>query len=158
MEKPENKDVVKQDSPLQTDPPKNHKKPPKTVIREIRQEFSGPIPPPEILMQYKEVDPSFPDRIVAMTENNLRHIQRLQEQEIQNELRLGILGAVLGFIIGMTTVICGTVVILNGYEAAGTILAGAGLTSLVGTFVYGVKAKGSAQASTPPASKSTPQA
>ena len=43
---------------------------------EIAKLSIGPIPPPEILKGYKEIDPSFPERIFKMAEKEqrFRHI------------------------------------------------------------------------------------
>lgn len=37
--------------------------------------FQGPLPPPEDLQKFKEVDPSFPGRIMAMAERQAEHRQ-----------------------------------------------------------------------------------
>lgn len=38
---------------------------------QVCRSYSGPIPDPESLQKYREIDPSFPDRIMAMTEKAL---------------------------------------------------------------------------------------
>ena len=49
-----------------------------------------------------------------------------------------LLGIAAGFVIGMTGLICATILGLNGAQTVAGIIGGASLTGLVGTFIYGV--------------------
>ncbi|WP_343353257.1 hypothetical protein V3I05_07940 [Helicobacter mastomyrinus] len=40
-------------------------------VLQARASFEGPIPPPQILSGYKDIDSSFPDRILKMAEEDL---------------------------------------------------------------------------------------
>ena len=46
--------------------------------------FVGPIPPPEFLSQYKAIDPTYPDRIMHLAENE----QRIKEYEIETNYKI----------------------------------------------------------------------
>lgn len=47
------------------------------------------------------------------------------------------MGLVFGFVIGMTGIIAGIIIISIGQVIAGSVISGVTLASLVGTFVYG---------------------
>jgi uncharacterized membrane protein len=43
------------------------------VVKAVSQQFSGPIPPPQILGDYDKVQPGFAERIIAMAEREQSH-------------------------------------------------------------------------------------
>ena len=49
------------------------------VAEVIRSEFSGPIPPPNIIKGYEEVLPGSADRILAMAEKQSNHRQEMEK-------------------------------------------------------------------------------
>lgn len=53
----------------------------KTVIQEI--EFSGPMPPPNILSGYEKILPGAADSILTMTETQSRHRQQMEKRMIE---------------------------------------------------------------------------
>ena len=48
------------------------KEPNRVILKKAAQLFEGPIPPPQILKGYKDIDDSFPDRILKMAEKDLQ--------------------------------------------------------------------------------------
>lgn len=44
----------------------------------LRSEFAGPIPHPKLMAEYKQVDSTFPDRILKMAEDDLKITHRMQ--------------------------------------------------------------------------------
>lgn len=44
----------------------------------LRSEFAGPIPHPKLMAEYKQVDSTFPDRILKMAEEDLKTTHRMQ--------------------------------------------------------------------------------
>ncbi len=101
------------------------------------EQFSGPLPHPQILSQYNQIVPDAANRIIAMAESQAEHRQQLESQVIGSDIRNSRLGLHYGLIIGLTTVIGATVCIFSGFQIGGSILGSAGLSSLVGVFVYG---------------------
>lgn len=99
--------------------------------------FSGPLPPPHILSQYNEIVPGAADRIISLAENQSEHRQKIENKIIESDIKNSRLGLHYGLIIGLISVIGGTICILNGHEVPGSIIGGTGLTGLVGVFVYG---------------------
>lgn len=56
------------------------------------EQFQGPIPHPEHMQQYKDIDPAFPNRIISMAESNLDHKQLIEKIEVYGQLFMGFLG------------------------------------------------------------------
>lgn len=59
--------------------------------------YSGKLPPPEMMAQYNQVDPTFADRILSMAETEQNHIHKVEK----TQLRTGIIMASLGMICGI---------------------------------------------------------
>lgn len=90
----------------------------------------GPIPPPKILREYKEIDPSFPERIFKMAE---------KEQEFRHKsFRYG---QVLGFIITIFALTCGTYLGIKGKEWLGGGIGLGALASIVLAYLYSQRQK-----------------
>ena len=88
--------------------------------------ISSPLPPPEVLKKYKEIDPSLPDRLVKMMEREQRHRHLIT-----------FLGEIFGFIVVVGGFISAIVLGIYGREwLAGTIGLGA-IASIVGAYFYG---------------------
>jgi len=106
-------------------------------IRATQEIFEGPLPKPEILQEFDNIVPGAAERIIVMAEEQAAHRQKLEYIVVKSGSRDSLLGLICGFIIGIVTIGCGTYCIQAGQPAAGTILGGTGLSSLVGVFIYG---------------------
>lgn len=62
-----------------------------TTIQLIEQ-FAGPIPHPEHMRQYKDIDESLPNRIVSMAESNLAHKQSIEKIAVIGQFLMAFLG------------------------------------------------------------------
>jgi len=64
------------------------------VIETIQhsEQFTGPIPHPDHMQKYQDIDQSFPDRILKMAESNLAHKQSVEKTVIHGQLFMGFLG------------------------------------------------------------------
>jgi len=64
------------------------------VIEFIKSEeqFSGPVPHPEHMKQYKSIDKSLPNRFTTMAEKSLAHKIWLEKSIVLGEWVMGILG------------------------------------------------------------------
>lgn len=103
--------------------------------------YAGPLPPPELLVQYNQTVPDAAERIIIMAESQSGHRQELESKVIESDIKNSRLGLHYGLIIGLAAVIGGTICIASGYEVGGSIIGGTGLTGLVGVFVYGSRSK-----------------
>lgn len=90
--------------------------------------WSGPIPPPEALERYNQIDSTFADRILAMTEKEVKH-RHFSEY----------IGQATSFIVAVCGLFTAAYLGLNGKQWLG---AGVGLTvfgSIVASFMFTVK-------------------
>ena len=113
------------------------------VIREI--EFSGPIPPPNIISGYEKILPGAADRILTMAEKQSDHRQQMEKKMIEAEARDGLLGILSGFALGMGCVIAAIVMAIVYPKSAGVIsgavLGSAGVASIAGTAIKSTRRK-----------------
>lgn len=111
------------------------------VIREIQ--FSGPIPPPNIINEYEKILPGSADRILAMAEKQSKHRQTMEKMMIQAESRDSLLGILFGFLLGIGCVVAAIVMSIVYPSSAGVIsgavLGGAGVTSIAITAIKSTK-------------------
>ncbi len=99
-----------------------------------QQEFySGPIPHPAIMSQYKELDPSFPDRILTMAEKQAESRQYV-ERTNANQKVYALFAATL---ISVLTIGGGFACIFWDKNWQGLALIIAQLATLVGALIYG---------------------
>ena len=109
----------------------------KTVMQEI--EFSGPMPPPNILSGHEKILPGAADRILTMTETQSRHRQQMEKRMIEAEARDGLLGVLFGFALGGGCIIAAVIMVFVYPQAAGVIsgaiLGSSGVTSIAITSI-----------------------
>lgn len=79
-------------------PPVSKAKPPSGIQVAQASFFQGPLPPPEDLQKFKEVDPSFPERIIAMAERQAGHRQALELRQVKVIVRARYLGLGTAFL------------------------------------------------------------
>jgi len=72
-----------------------------------------------------------------MAHSQTEHRQELEKKVIGSDILNSRLGLIFGFLIGMTGIISGVIIISKGQVFAGSFISGVTLVSLVGTFVYG---------------------
>ena len=81
--------------------------------------FQGPLPHPDVLKGYAEVDPSFPDRVIGLTENQSQHRQNIEnivvEANIKNQRR----GSIFAFILGLVAIVGAFVLLFTGKSVTG---------------------------------------
>lgn len=101
--------------------------------------FEGPLPPPEVFAKYESICPGAADRILRMAERQAEHRQELEKKIVKANSRDGLLGVIFALIIVIFALICGTIVSINGLPWAGSFIGAAGLSSVVGAFIYGTR-------------------
>ena len=107
-----------------------------TVSSEI---FSGPVPPPEILAEYKSIDPNIPDRIITMAENQQAHTHELEKYAMKSAVKTESKGQTYALIVSLTIILGSMFLIYDGKEISGGILAGSTLIGLAYVFITGRK-------------------
>lgn len=112
------------------------------IAQEIRSEFSGPLPHPEILARYEEILPGAATRIFEMAEEQALHRRYMEKNSLALSGRDALLGIVLGFIIALSGIVGGILIIAFNSDSVGALISGSAISgsSLVGiirTFVIG---------------------
>jgi uncharacterized membrane protein len=106
-------------------------------VLEITSHYRGPIPSGEMLDSYNAaLGPGGASRVLALTERQSAYRQDLERMMVQSEISIRHRGQTYGFILAMTALIAGTVLIAVGKSAAGLVPIIGGLVTLVGVFVY----------------------
>lgn len=99
--------------------------------------FSGPLPPPEILVKYNDAVPGGAERIIAMAEEQSRHRQALESAVIATNCTTQKTGPIFGFIISMTAILGGIYLISAGKSAEGLTSIVTSLVALASVFIVG---------------------
>jgi uncharacterized membrane protein len=99
-------------------------------------QFSGPLPPPEVLERYNHALPGAAERSFAMAESQHAHRQELEKQIVAANVSAQKLGAWFGFIVAMTVIAGGFWSLLEGKSVAGVAAIITALVGLVGVFAY----------------------
>lgn len=95
------------------------------IIR-IEAAFSGPLPPPEILVRYNDALPDGADRIVKLAEAQSRHRRSMESR-----------GQLFAFTLALVAILAGVALILDGKSAEGLVPLIGAIGGLAGVFVYG---------------------
>ena len=101
--------------------------------------FSGPLPPPEVLEKYNQCVPGLAERIITMAEQQSKHRQGLERTVVDSNTFVQKVGPFLGFVVAMTAVVGGILLILKGKDGYGLAAIITALASLAGVFIYGKK-------------------
>ena len=99
--------------------------------------FSGPIPPPAVLADYDHVVPGSADRILAMAESNARHRREIEAKVVDSNCRAQSRGQVLAFVLALTTIVAGSLLIYAGHEGKGFAMVVTAAGSLIGAYLWG---------------------
>lgn len=111
------------------------------VAVKIAQQFSGPIPPPQILERYEDIVPGSAERILKMAENQADHRQAIEKRIVNSSVVNERLGLFFGFTIGLVAIGAGVFCIFNGYSLPGSFIGTGGIIGLVTVFIIGSKPK-----------------
>ena len=79
--------------------------------------YVGPLPHPDILKGFKEIDEDFPNRILSMTEKYVEANVYEQKKRAWRNFIVPILGQVFTFLLGIGGMACGVLLSLKGMEA-----------------------------------------
>lgn len=118
-------------------PQKQNQQVVRRVTQQISASFSGPIPPPDILIKYNDAIPDGAERILEMAEKQNEHRMALETKVISADIVRANFGVGAGLIVAVLFGILSFLLIRGGQEVAGIILGTGDLATLVGVFVYG---------------------
>lgn len=103
--------------------------------------FLGPLPPAEELAKYNNAVPDAAERILKMAEIQANHRQALETRVVRSEMRRAWGGLFCGLIVSVLALSASTYVIMNGHDAAGSLLFGSSLASIVIAFIKGTESR-----------------
>ena len=103
---------------------------------------SGPIPTPETLAAYDKAIPGLGERIIASYEAEYSNRHRLEQMSLQGDIDAMKLahwdvrrGQWLGFVISITGILSGAILVYLNHDVAGASLGGLSLASLLTAFL-----------------------
>lgn len=98
---------------------------------------SGPLPSPEILVQYNNAVPGAAERIIAMAEHDFAHLQSMEKMHLSAYYQDRRLGQIFGFSIAVLALGGSVFLAFTGHESTASIIGGTTLVALVSIFVVG---------------------
>ncbi len=108
----------------------------------------GPLPPPEVLSAYGEVDPSFPERILKMAEAQAEHRKQQEREDLCADIddlkaQRGTerIGQVFALVVCLAFLGGGVWVTLRGHDWVGGVIVGATLLGIVTVFITGRRSR-----------------
>lgn len=104
---------------------------------QIRQAYSGPLPPPSWVEHYAEIQSDFPERILSLTEREAAHRHEIQRDLADSTIRDTRRGQVFGLVVACAVLLVAALALTLDHPLVAGILGGGTLVSLVGVFVYG---------------------
>jgi uncharacterized membrane protein len=102
---------------------------------------TGLLPSPETLFQYEKACPGCAERVISMAEKE----QKMRHDMNRKYIYGFFLGQICAFIVGISGIICGTIIMINGHSIAGFSTFLATLTTLVAVYMYNKKGSKVAQ-------------
>jgi len=106
-------------------------------FRSVASFFSGPLPSPEILEHYSRIIPDGADRIMRMAENQSTHRIKIEDKNIDAQIKESKRGQIFGLIIAIVVLMAAVGVGSYGHELLGSILGGTTILGLVTLFLTG---------------------
>ncbi len=93
----------------------------------VAEHFSGPLPHPKIMADYKKILPGAPERIISMAEKQQEHRINMEAILIKGDVKRADLGLNFGFVLYLLLFISGFYFIATGNNLPGYIFTGIGI-------------------------------
>lgn len=100
------------------------------------QSYQGIIPSPEMMKEYKEIDPELPMRLVKAMEDEAAHRRQAENTIIKRSFRSNTTNTFIGFGALIALGILSYLFMINGYATQGAIIAGS-IGTVISVFVIG---------------------
>ena len=110
----------------------------RAIVREVKTElrYSGPLPPPEMLVRYNDAFPGCAERIVAMAEKQSQHRQEMEKTDLHGAIRLRFRGQAIGAILAGIALLGGIGLLATGKSIEGYATLIGEVVVFGGAFVY----------------------
>ena len=127
-------------------PTSGREAPEDVIVQIVRREliatfWSGPLPPPEILKTYEEIVPGSGKQLIDTFDRQAHHRMELEKAVIFGDVNRANRGLWAAAAVALAFLIVAAVVILEGHDAAGIVIASVDIGSIVGVFVYGTETR-----------------
>lgn len=99
------------------------------------------LPPPEEMERYEKLCPGITQRLLEQFQKQGEHRMELEKSVITSGIKNSARGQIFAFILSLTVIIMGFVLILFNKGTAGIVAIVSSLAALVGIFIYGSEAK-----------------
>ena len=99
--------------------------------------FSGPLPPPDLLQKYKDIQSDFPERILRLTEREAEHRHDITRKAVWLDGAEIFLGQIFGLIVALAAFVVAGYLGYLGLSAASSIIGGGAIAGLVAVFIKG---------------------
>lgn len=106
-------------------------------VRQVTQQYSGPIPPPEILYRFDQIVPGAAERILIMAEEDAKHQREIEKTALTLAAEEVKRGQRYGLTIGSLAFITSIIALVLGSEKTAIALGGTTVVGLVAVFVTG---------------------
>jgi len=110
-----------------------------TISVKIKQEItrvkSSPIPFPEDLKGYYDIDKEYADIILKMSQEDQKYSHSRDDKIIEKHYQIEKKGQIFALIVSVLAITGGVICITMGYQIVGTIVSGFGLSGLVSKFL-----------------------
>lgn len=111
-------------------------------LRVRREEyFSGPLPPPEILSGYEQIEQGLASRIVSMAEREQSHTHAMDRRLLRNEYLSDHAGRIAAVVVAVLFLAGSVWLIDRGHAWPGLALGTIDLAALVSVFIYGKRSE-----------------
>lgn len=104
-------------------------------MEQMEQMFAGPLPHPDILKGYGNIDSSFPDRILKLAEKDQEHSISMEEYAIKENFKANRRGTDAGLIVCILAIFIGAFLIYNDKSVAGLVTLFTPLAGLIVVFI-----------------------
>lgn len=109
---------------------------PKLVTAKVEaSEFSGPIPPPNALREYENIQSGFADRIITMAEKQAAHRQNLETIGIEGEIKVIKRGQTFALSLGLFMISGAVLCVYLGQPYVAGLLVGTTLVGVIKNFL-----------------------
>lgn len=105
------------------------------IKQEITRVRSSPIPFPEDLKGYYDIDKEYADIILKMSQEEQKYAHSRDDKIIEKHYQIEKRGQVFALIVSIFAITGGVICITMGYQIVGTIVSGFGLSGLVSKFL-----------------------
>ena len=123
---------------------RNKYHPPQTQVTQIVKHettasstFIGPLPPPEVLLQYENASPGAADRILTMSEKQSEHRQYLEKTVILSQEKCSAIGQKFALIIAILCIVACCFCAYVGQPAPASVIGGATIIGSITAFLKG---------------------